>query len=328
MSAPLVSPSVTEATTRNLPNPPQMTDFRQTNNFASSPFGPGQPASGNFPPQMGQQRPYMAVPVQPPRRSSGPKIILISFLAFAFMAFCMVAVLVRPFNRRPKPPITRPAIPVPGTTYVKTFKLPADGQISLASMSGKIDVTTYDGDTVEFKAIRGDGSNVSMDDALEMDLTDKTFSAKYKGGRNASVGYEIKIPRKMGAINLNSISGNVKIEGLEGNIKVKTTSGEVSLEDVVGSVDLETVSGDQSVKFKNAPTGDLRFKSISGDISLGFPTVPDLKVSAHTVSGDIESEFPLDKTSRPASTTARGILGKGLFNLVLETISGDMKIER
>jgi len=327
VSAPLVSPSATEATTRNLPNPPQMTDYRQTNNFGSSPFGVGQPPPGNFQPQV----PYVAVPVpvQPPRRNNGPKILLVAFLGFALMAFCMVFVIVNRINHRPGPAsISRPATPISGTSYSKSFKLPADGQISLTSMSGPIKVTTYDGDTVEFTATRGDGSNISMDDAIEMKLTDNAFSAKNRGGRNASVGYQIKIPRKMGAINLNTVSGSIKIEGMEGNIKIKSTSGEVSLADIVGSIDLETISGDQSVTFKNPPTGDSKFKSISGDISLKFLTEPDVKVAAHTVTGDIRSDFQLNTNSRPASTNATGVLGKGLFNLVLDTISGDMKIER
>src|SRR5258707_15618053 len=104
VSAPLVSPSVTEATTRNLPNMPNMPDFRQTNNFTSSPFGPGQqPPPGNFQPQMAQQMPYMAVPPMPPRRSNGPKVLLVSFIIFGLLAFGMVLALISPFRSHRQP---------------------------------------------------------------------------------------------------------------------------------------------------------------------------------------------------------------------------------
>jgi hypothetical protein len=327
-----VAPSVTEATTRNLPNPPQMPDMRQTNNFTSPPYGSGQqPPPGNFQPNMVQQRPYVAVPL-PPRRSNGPKILLISFIAFAFMAFCMVAVIVglSPFrNKHNKPtPIATPSVPVSGTSYVKTFKLPSDGQISLQSMSGGISVNTYDGDTVEFKALRSDGSNIPMDDAIDMNLAPdgKTFSAKYRGGRNANLSYELKIPRKLGALSLSSVSGDIKIAGVDGNIKVKSTSGRVTLDGVTGGLDIDTTSGDQSITFKTLPTADLKLHSISGDVSATFPGVPDLKVSAHTISGDIRSDFPLEQSSKPASNRASGVLGKGLFNFDINTISGDIRI--
>jgi len=325
VSAPLVSPSAAEATTRNLPNIP-MTDPRQTGGFGTSQLGAGQgPVAYPQPPTPQLSYTPMAVG---PRRTGGAKAVIFFLVLTVVVGFCLVLIGSTAFLRSHKSKISHGVVVGGGgsTTMQKSFTLVPDAEISFGNISGKIDVRPTDGNTLEFKATKSDGFGSSADDVLDISSSDKSFSVKLRDGVHASVDYEVRVPRKFGQLRLENVSGEIAVDNTEGKIEAKSVSGQINFIDVGGSTDVENVSGRTSVRFKSAPTGDLNFESVSGSVNLSFVTPPDLRVGFSSITGRIDSDYPIDKSSGPGTSSAHGVIGKGLYDLKIQTVSGAAKL--
>src|SRR5581483_3613831 len=276
VSAPLVSPSAAEATTRNLPNIP-MTDPRQTGGFGTSQLPMGQAPAAYPPPPMPQPMSYMP-PM--PRRTGGGKAVIFFFVVFAVITLCLVGVASKALQSLGhKGPRNIAGSPVTSgsATLQKTFKLAPDAQISLSNISGKIDIKSTDGDSVEFRASRQDGSGPALEDVLNISSSDKSFSVNLRGNNlRGSIDYEVLIPKKMGELRLNSVSGEINVKGIESKIHANSTSGDMDFSDISGSLETNSTSGDVTAEFKTPPTGDLAFHSVSGDFDIKFAAAPDL----------------------------------------------------
>ena len=161
----------------------------------------------------------------------------------------------------------------------------------------------------------------------------------------------VQVDDAVGLVQVEAVSGNVGVSRVEGDVRVEAVSGGVTVTGVNGTVEAESVSGrvsiteakSRSVRAETVggsitysgtidPTGNYVFKSHAGRVTLAVPANAGATVSLQTFSGNVDSDFPVTLVQ---GTTRSGhesryefSFGNGRSRIVLETFSGDIRIQR
>lgn len=162
--------------------------------------------------------------------------------------------------------------------------------------------------------------------------TEVTFTVRVPAGLKLHLGTvsgDVLAERLDGALEINSVSGDVRLTGGTGpSITLETVSGDVEILDgrspeVYG----HTVSGEVTFRGPILPSGSYEFATTSGDIALNLPNQPDAKMSAATFSGRFSSDLPTTlNNARRNRHRYEATWGKGSARLDLESLSGDIRI--
>lgn len=246
----------------------------------------------------------------------------------------------------------------------QTFHTPLPLRLDVSIPSGDIDVETVDGEEtsvavdgdealLEHVEVRQDGSRIVIAlrgkgklgflGSLGFGNEGARVQARVPHGTGVKIktaSADTRVAGRVGALDVNSVSGDVRARGEVGeHASVKTVSGDVELERVSGDVSAQTVSGDVrartvggsvdtksvsgDIRLDALTAGDARFSSVSGDIEIGIAQGSFLDVDAGSTSGDLASEVAL-ASDRPQDDGAAGptVVLRG------RTVSGDVRIFR
>jgi DUF4097 and DUF4098 domain-containing protein YvlB len=148
-----------------------------------------------------------------------------------------------------------------------------------------------------------------------------------------AVSGSVDISRVDGDVHAEAVSGILTIAGVDGDVDAESVSGRVSITGARSkSVRAETVGGSILYSGSIEPMGNYVFRSHAGRITLGVPADAGATVNLQTFSGNVDSDFPVTLES---GTTRMGHesryefrLGSGRSRIVLETFSGDIRIQR
>lgn len=145
--------------------------------------------------------------------------------------------------------------------------------------------------------------------------------------KESDVVLEIFVPKEYeNDISATTTSADIKVdEILAKEIKLASVSGDVEVEKCVGSYDIRTTSGDVDLDIEE-DGGDIKIEAVSGDVSIKLYYEPNYKIKAKTTSGDVKSNFyipvEIDKSNFDFQ------IGDGRYQMNIETISGDIKINK
>lgn len=181
---------------------------------------------------------------------------------------------------------------------------------------------------------------------IVLGLTGLRFEDEEK--KRLPVSARIQIPEDFrGELEINMVSGNIRIPRFEGeSLEVATVSGDLDGGTIRGAVEGESVSGDLSIEKAAAGAelstvsgkmtigeaqGDISMESVSGEILVERAEDPRFKFEAQWVSGGLETDF--DGQLEWEKMGARGIVdrgngresGKNLPRIQFTTTSGDME---
>ena len=148
-----------------------------------------------------------------------------------------------------------------------------------------------------------------------------------------SVSGSVEISKVQGNVHAESVSGIVTVAGVDGEVDAESVSGRVSITDAKSrAVRAETVSGSITYAGTIESNGNYVFKSHSGRLTLSVPTDASATVSLQTFSGNIDSDFPVTletgTTQNGHETKFQFSIGNGRSRIVLETFSGDVRLQR
>ena len=220
--------------------------------------------------------------------------------------------------------------------------------VRVNNVNGNVTVTGVDGDRVEVVGVRRRGNDDWDGEDVRVDVREwsggVTFCALWgdsecdesgmhgemHGSRpRGRIDFEVRLPRRL-KLAANSVSGDVRVSGVGDEVRAHSVSGDVRLDHVrAPSVTGASVSGDVDASVDALTgSGDLRFTSVSGNVSLDLPRSLDADVTLKTVSGELESDFPLTIRSpaRMGRHTVTGTIGRGGRELVVTTVSGDVRL--
>jgi DUF4097 and DUF4098 domain-containing protein YvlB len=148
-----------------------------------------------------------------------------------------------------------------------------------------------------------------------------------------SVSGDIDVRDVDGDVRAESVSGTITMAGIDGDIEGESVSGGVSISRAKSrSVRAETVSGEIAYRGTFDPSGTYTFKSHSGRLLLGMPADAGASVTMQTFSGNVDSDFPVTLESGRQrlghESRMEFKVGNGRSRVVVETFSGDIKIQR
>lgn len=205
-------------------------------------------------------------------------------------------------------------------------------QTRVSSGGGRVEIVNDDPDGSEGTIILG--------------LTGLKFEDEEK--RRIPISARIQIPEDFrGELEINTVSGNIRIPRFEGeSLEIATVSGDLDGGTIYGAVEGESVSGDLSIEKAAAGAelstvsgkmtigkaqGDISMESVSGEILVEKAEDPRFKFEAQWVNGGLETDF--DGQLEWEKRSAQGIVtggdgresGEGLPRIQFTTTSGDME---
>ncbi len=336
-------------------------------NYYQQPYAPIQPP---------QQMPYYT----PPRRSRSPWGWIFAVIALFLIGAVGIAALVfnadRPGRRgspaQQGPPPPPPPPPPPGTnetvfgagltTETRSFPFAArGGNLTLKTIKGNVTIESWDEPRAEVRVNKGANADVRV----VSDGSNLSIRTEPRGG--AEVEYEIKLPRNVGRIEIESASADISVSDLTGGVQISNGNGEVTLSDMNGKIVVNTGNGD--IRFAdvqgelgantgsgtiemNDVNGKINANAANGDIRVTFGGQSREPLSINTASGDIEVTFDSDVNADLAATTltgdialdesfgitvqrrqpvgreARGRIGSGGQSIQINSMAGDVRIQK
>jgi DUF4097 and DUF4098 domain-containing protein YvlB len=143
----------------------------------------------------------------------------------------------------------------------------------------------------------------------------------------SGVSGELELENLDGAISISTVSGEVDASNLLGNLHLSTVSGDVTLEHSdLQSLKLSTISARVEIETAIHPDGVYRLSTISGDIDWLMPEDPACRVKSSAISGRVVVASPGTRTHHTSGKRHSLILGEGGPDVILSSISGDLKI--
>jgi len=219
--------------------------------------------------------------------------------------------------------------------FQKSYRLGANGQISIGTVSGDVKVTGYDGGEIIVKGIKQgrDIDRVEIEDRSTAGRVEISVRYPRNCDCDASVRFEVQVPRSVSYNfdHIASVSGDVEVNGVMGRVRATSVSGDVKVRNASGAVSATSVSGDVDVEIDQLEgTDDMKFSAVSGNVSVKLPGNLDADVDISSFSGSIDTNFPLEgRSDRHGSRRwARGQVGEGTSRrLKISSLSGDVTLK-
>jgi hypothetical protein len=217
----------------------------------------------------------------------------------------------------------------------------ARGTVEVANVAGKVTVRgtkraevhvageigpksrlefSVNGERTVIKVVLPHGS--THDETADLDIEIPADSALTV----STVSADSVVTEVTGALDLQSVSGNIQTDAFDKDLKLRTVSGDVDVRGHRGGASLSavTVSGNVGVK---STGGEVNASSVSGDLNLRLTTVTRSRL--RTTSGDITLHAGLAKDARVDTESVSGDLSFTLggprdAEYDLATASGDI----
>lgn len=158
--------------------------------------------------------------------------------------------------------------------------LPAGFHVSVMTLSGDVDLTDIDCETLDIATSSGDISvgRLTVSGTLTLDA--------------ASGDMELQDAAVKGGLSMSTVSGEIEISrsSFSGDTRFSTTSGDMDIDAVIsGNVSLDTTSGDIDLNLSGSPahrTGSV--STVSGDMDIqGTDPGAEALIDISTTSGDV-----------------------------------------
>ena len=228
-----------------------------------------------------------------------------------------------------------------------TGKLAPDQIVEIKDISGAIEATGVDGDTIEVTAAKtGEDADLVKINVVQSS-SGVTICAVWpndegsngsceqghgdhhdiRGNVHAKVDFRVRVPRNL-RFDASNVNGEVRAEGMGRFTRATSVNGSVR----VSTTDLaeaSSVNGSVEVRMgKNDWDGKLKFSSVNGSIEVEMPSNLNTEVRFSSVNGRFESDFPLTVQGTMGRGRVEGTIGNGGRELELKTVNGSVRLRK
>ena len=292
------------------------------------------PTSYQLPPQpLAWQAPrYPPQPPPPPARSgSSWAIVLAVLLAIMLGAIIGGRAIYTRVRDRIKTRIEQNTPPPAPSADKKVFALNPGAMVTIKTVNGSIKIEGWDEPRAEVQIIKKGGGDAPP---VTIRNDDKSLYLEAPpDGRGGQVSFEVKLPRELGTVSLNSVNGSITLKEVGGQISIQTVNGGINLNDVSGVERAVAMNGGiEAVLHQAAKDRPMVLETTNGGIRLTVDDEFNAVLDASTVHGKIDVDDDLDgikvEKKFPVGATASGNLGSGGQPLKVTTVNGPIKINK
>jgi hypothetical protein len=230
-----------------------------------------------------------------------------------------------------------------------TGKLAADQIVTIKNLNGTIDANGVSGDQIEVTADKIGPKADQIKIEVVPSSEGVTICAMYPpaafggsmgpcepGNRwqtsnvhsdNTRVNFTVHLPRNLrfsatsvnGSINAEDLGRFVQADSVNGSVRVSTDSW----------AEARSVNGTLRIRMGNAGwNGTLKLETVNGAVELEMPDNLSTDVRFSSVNGPINSAFPVNISGGFVGHTARGTIGSGGRELVVNTVNGSISLKK
>lgn len=239
----------------------------------------------------------------------------------------------------------------------------SDFLVIVENVFGTVQVTGYDGDTIEMTAretVRADTAEQAERARTEMQLRSNRDSDRIefivdmpgndcdcrRGWRRTgyTVAYDIdlRVPRDV-AVDIATVNrGDIEISNVNGPFRASNVNGNVTLRGLRSPGHAETVNGEVTAHFETSPDQSSTFETLNGDIDVTFPDDLSAVLRLRTMHGEVWTDFEVSSLPRAvqrevqadgriviqADSHAAVRVGAGGPTHTFETMNGEVYIRR
>lgn len=226
-------------------------------------------------------------------------------------------------------------------SFDRTVDVRPGASLSLENVNGRIVVSSWDQPRVRIHAVRKAESREVLDKVVvdvrgsggDLSIVSKMPSKNEGGfldflfgdGGNASVDYELTVPRTAD-VKVENTNGSITLAEVSGRIELATTNGRIEAVHCSGTINASTTNGSIRAELLQVSSGKaMEFETTNGSISVTVPPTFAATVDADTTNGSIKTDLPV--TTRSFSRRElRGTLNGGGAQLSLHTTNGSIEI--
>jgi len=226
-------------------------------------------------------------------------------------------------------------------------KLDADKVVEIKNVNGTVDALVSSGDQVEVTAEKSGPRSSEIKIVVEQHSDGVTICAIYPYGMGGStkcgpgtswhsnnvhgdnnkVHFVVHLPKNL-RFSAQTVNGNVNAEDLGRFVRATSVNGSVHVS-TASWAEVKTVNGSIEVRMGSADwSGTLKIESVNGSVKLEMPDDLNAEVKFSSVNGRVSSDFPITISGGFVGHSARGTVGKGGRDLVVETVNGSMELKK
>lgn len=236
-----------------------------------------------------------------------------------------------------------------GREFHWTGKLAADQVVEIKNVSGSIDADGANGDQIEVSATKigpqADQIKVEVVPSSQGVTICAMYPSSVFGGSmgrceagnswhtsnvhsdNNRVNFTVHLPKNLRFTAI-SVNGGIKAEDLGGPVHAQSVNGSVRISTDAWA-EARSVNGAIHVRMGRANWNNtLKIETVNGSVELEMPDDLSTDVKFSSVNGRIESAFPVTITGGFVGHTAKGTIGSGGRELVVNTVNGAITLKR
>ncbi len=223
----------------------------------------------------------------------------------------------------------------------KTYELSPGGRIEINNVSGKIEVSPGEGNTVEVyakrigKASSKDAAKSALDRVQIVDSSDGGVikvetkvdrSGTTFGHSQTQVEYVVRVPERAN-LKVSTVNGGLELTGLDGRVVAEATNGGIRASDIGGAIEASTTNGGVEVDLAAVAEDGVKLECTNGGIKLRLPRDAKATINARISNGGISADG-LGLETRGESNRRRldGDLNGGGPRIELQGTNGGIEI--
>ncbi len=221
----------------------------------------------------------------------------------------------------------------------RKFELKPGALVSVYRISGKVTVTSGDGNTAEVIVVRSARKREDLqyrqirieqnpDGFLVRGENDRksVFSAlgSIPDGRQRII---MKLPRKVD-FETSGISGDLNIGELDGRVEVRGVSGGVKIGRASGDTEISGINGSIDATFGQMIGHGIEVRGVNGNVDLRFEGVVNANLDARNINGNIDADLSnLEKTGgEEGRGRLKARIGSGGAEIDITGVNGNVRL--
>ncbi|MCI0335992.1 MAG: hypothetical protein L0226_00300 [Acidobacteria bacterium] len=220
----------------------------------------------------------------------------------------------------------------------KTITLSEGSNVRVSSISGGVNIETWDGDKAEINIkIRASSREAMERRPLIVENTPNSLTihtqedreGRRSGGDRGWVHQDVRL-RLPKSINLriSSIGGSVDVGQITGEIALSSIGGGVEVTQAGTATQMSSIGGGATISLLRIEQGGLRVSSIGGGVEIGLPATINAELEVRSVGGGIDTDLPINVVGQMKHGQLRGTIGTGGPQIIITSVGGSVRLRR